>query len=210
MADHPPCEEFVVAGVELVLSKPVVVCEAVKELGILENDRAVGSSATGETGKTAINVGGRGNLDVADGETERGENLPDRHAVSTGLYTLGCTNTTDLLVLEAREDVGQEGRRPDGIVIGKDDDIGRSVFDAVGHLEPLVGKGHGQDANTLRVDRVCEFLERAQHLLLGDDENLLGLANEPAVGGLLELLSSIDGGDDDGDILLGNIGRVLG
>lgn len=45
MADHPPCQELVVPRVELVLAQPVVMCEAVQELGVLENDGAIRGSA---------------------------------------------------------------------------------------------------------------------------------------------------------------------
>ena len=80
----------------------------------------------------------------------------------------------------------------------------------MGHLEPLVGEWDGQDADALWVDGVGEVLEGAKHLLLGDDENLLGLADEPAVCCFFELLAGVDGGDDNGDILFCDVGRVLG
>ena len=210
VADHPPGEVLVVARVELVLPEPVVVGESVQELGVLENDRPVGRRTTRETGETAVDVSRGRNLDVPDGETERGENLPDGHVLADRLHALGCADTTDLLVLKAGEDVRKHGRGPDGVVVSEDDNVGGAVFDAVRHLEPLVGEGDGQDTNALWVDGVGEVLEGPEHLLLGDDENLLGLADEPTVGGLLELLSGVDGGDDDRDILLSDVGRVLG
>lgn len=209
VGDHPAGEELVIARVELVLPKPVVVREAVQELGILQDDRAVGSSTAGETRQTTVDVGRRGDLDVPDRETESGENLPDRHAVADGLYTMRSSDTTDLLVLETRQCVWEEGRRPDSVIVGEDDDVGRGVFDAVGHLEAFVGEGDGQDADALGVDLVGEVLQRAKHFLFRDDENLLGLADKPAVGGLLELLSGINGGDDDRDIFFSNVGGVL-
>ena len=57
VADHPTGEELVVAGVELVLPKPVVMRETVEELGILENDGTVSGGSPRKTGKTAINMG---------------------------------------------------------------------------------------------------------------------------------------------------------
>ena len=210
MADHPPSEELVVTRVQLVLPEPVVVREAVQELGVLQDDRAIGGSTTRQTGQTTVDVGRRRNLDVPDRETEGSQDLPDRHPLADWLHALRRADTADLLVLEAGEDVREERRRPDGVVISEHDDISGGVFDAVRHLETLVGERDGQDANALRVDGVREVLERSEHLLLGDDENLLGLANEPTVGSLLELFSGVDGGDDDRDIFFCNVGRVLG
>ena len=46
VTDHPPRQELVVSRVELVLAQPVVMCEAVQEFGILENDGAVGGGTT--------------------------------------------------------------------------------------------------------------------------------------------------------------------
>ena len=62
----------------------------------------------------------------------------------------------------------------------------------------------------MRVDGVGKFLKGAKHFLLGNDDDLLGFAGEPAPGSFLELFSSIDGRDDDGDIVLGNVGGIFG
>jgi hypothetical protein len=154
---------------------------------------------------------GRGrDFDVADGQTERGKYLPNSHLLADGLDALGCTDTTDLLVLEARKHGRQHGGRPDGIIISETDDIGRGISDPVGHLKAFVGKGNGQDANTAGVDRVGELLEGTQHALFRNNQNLLRLADKPRVGRLLELLASINGGDNDGDIFGRNVGGVLG
>ena len=207
--DHPSGEELVVPRVEVVLSEPEVVGEAVEELGVLEDDGTVRGGSTGEAGDTAVDVGRGGDFDVSDRETEGGEDLPDGHLVPDGLDTLRGPDSADLLVLEAGEHRGQEGGRPDCVVVRKDDDVCRCVSYTVTHLESLVGEGDGEDADPLRVDGVGELLERAEHALLGDDDDLLGLADEPRVGGLLELLSGVDGGHDDGHVLRGNVRRML-
>ena len=61
----------------------------------------------------------------------------------------------------------------------------------------------------MRVDGVCELLEGAQHFLLGNDDDFLGFAGKPAPGSFLELFSGVNGGDDDSDIFLGNVGGVF-
>jgi hypothetical protein len=208
--DHPAGEELVVAGVELVFSEPKVVGEAVEELGVLEDDGAVSSGAAGKTGEATVDVSGAGDFDVANGETEGGEDLPDGHAVADGLDALAGADAADLLVLEAGEDGWEQGRGPDGVVVGEEDDVCGCVLDAVAHLETLVGKGDGEDTDALWVDSVCEGLELLEHFFLCDDDDLLWLADEPAAGGLLELLSGIYGGNDDGNVLRGDIGWVFG
>lgn len=209
VADHPPREELVVARVELVLAQPVIMRESVEKLGVLEDDGAVRGCTPGETGNAAINVCRGGDFDVSNGEAERREDLPDRHPVPTWLHTLTRPHTADLLVLETGEGVREERRRPNGVVVGKHDDIRRRILDPMAHLQSFVRKRDGQHTNALRVDLVGKVLQGPEHLLLGDDEDFLGLADEPAVCGLLELFAGVDGGDDDGDILGGDVGRVF-
>lgn len=151
-------------------------------------------------------MGRSGDLDVPDGETESGEDLPDGHLVSDGLDALRGSDSSDLLILEAGEYRWEEGRRPDGVVVGEDDDIGGGVSNSVGHLETFVGEGDGEDSNLGRVNGVRELLERTEHPLLRDDDDLLRVSDEPAVGSLLELFSGVDGRNDDGDVL----GREVG
>jgi len=57
VADHPSGKELVVAGVELVFPKPVIVREAVQELRILKDNCSVSGCTTGETWETAVDVG---------------------------------------------------------------------------------------------------------------------------------------------------------
>ena len=59
VADHPTSKELVVSRVQLILAKPVVVGEAMKEFRIFEDDGAVCGCTTREARNTAINVRGR-------------------------------------------------------------------------------------------------------------------------------------------------------
>ena len=179
VTDHPASQELVVPRVEMVFAEPEIVGEAVDEIGVLENDGPVRGRPPREAGDTTVHVGGGGDLDVPDGQPEGGEHFPDGHPVPNGLDTLGRPYAADFLVLKGREDVRQHGRRPDGIVVGEADDIGGALSDAFHHLETLVGEGDGHDADAIWVDGLCEFLEGALHLFFGDDDDLLGLADEP-------------------------------
>ena len=46
VADHPASQKLVVARIELVLSEPIVVREAVQEFGVFQNDGPVGGGTT--------------------------------------------------------------------------------------------------------------------------------------------------------------------
>lgn len=115
-----------------------------------------------------------------------------------------------MLVFEAGEDGWEEGRGPDSVVVGKDDDVCCGVLDAVGHLEAFVGEWYGQYADALWVDSVGEVLERTKHFFFCDDEDFLGFASEPGAGSVLEFFAGVDCRDNDGDIFRGDIGGVLG
>jgi hypothetical protein len=210
VGDHPPGKKLVVARVEVVLAEPEVVREAVEKVGVLEDDRPVGGRSSRETRDAAVDVSRRCDLDVADGKTEGGEDFPDGHLVPDGLDPLRRSHAADFLILEAGEDGREEGGRPDCVVVGEENDVGRRVPDAVTHLEPLVGERYGEHSDPRRVHGVGEVLKRAEHALFGDDDDFFGLADEPGVGGFFELLAGVNGGNDDGDVFRGDVGGVLG
>ena len=148
-------------------------------------------------------------FDVPNGQTESREDLPNCELLSNRLNSLRSPNSAHFLVFETGEDVREESGRPNCVIVGKNNDVGRNLFDSLDHLQALVCVGDGDDTDTLRVDGIGEFLEGAKHFLLGDNDDLLRLSNEPAPCGFLELLSGVDSRDDDGDILLGSVSGVF-
>lgn len=184
VADHPTGQELVVARVEMIFPHPEIMGKAVDEFGVLEDDGPVSGGPPGQARDPTIDMRRARDFNVPDRQPERGEDFPDGHPRSTGLDALTRPDASDLLILEASEDVGQQGGRPDGIVIGKDDDVGRTVSDPVHHLQTFIGERDGQDADLVGVHRVGQFLKRALHGLLGDNDDLLGISLEPRKGGL--------------------------
>lgn len=152
---------------------------------------------------------GRGDFDISDGEAEGGQDFPNGHPCSYRLNTLAGAYASDLLVLEACENVWQECGGPNGVVVSKDNNIGGGVFDSMAHLEPLVGEGDGQNTYTLRVDLVCEVLQGTKHFFFSDNKDFFRLASKPAIGRFLELLSSVDGGYNNSNVLRCDVGGVL-
>lgn len=200
MAHHPPRQKLVIARVELVLPQPVVVRETVQELWVFEDDRSVGSCTARKTWKTAIDMCAGANFDVTDRQTECREDLPNCHAFAHWLDTLTRAYASNLLVFKTCEHIWQKRRWPNSIVVCKDNDVCRGIPDTVCHLQPLVRERNGEDANTLRVNGVGKFLERNEHFLFGDDDDLFRFASKPTVGCFLEFFTSVNGGYDDSDI----------
>lgn len=181
-----------------------------EKLGIFEDDRTIRRCATRKAGNSAVDVGRGGDLDVADCQTEGGEDFPNGHALPYRLYPLTSADAANFLIFETGEDIGKERWGPNSVIIGENDDIGGGIFDAVAHLESLISERNGEDAYTFRVDLVGEVLKWTKHFLLGNDEDFFGIADEPAACGIFELFACIDGGYYDGDIFRGNICRVVG
>ena len=153
---------------------------------------------------------GRGrDFDVANGQTEGRKDLPHSELLSDGLDPLRCADSAHFLVFKAGQDVWKERGRPNGVVVGENDDIGSDFLDSLDHLHTLVGVGNGDNTNALGIDGAGELLEGAEHLFLGNDDDLLGLSSQPAPGSFLELFSGVYGGNDDGDIVLGDVGGIF-
>jgi hypothetical protein len=191
VADHPSGQELVVTRVQVIFAHPEIVGKAVNKFGILEDDGTVRGGPSGQARDTTVDMGRARNLDIPDRQPERGQNFPHGHPLAAWLDPLTRPDTSNLLILETSEHVGQQGRRPDGIVIGKDDDIRGSMPDPVNHLQSLVGQRDGQDSDLVRVDRVGELLQGPLHGLFGDDDDLLGVSLEPRKGGLYRLQSRL-------------------
>ena len=47
---------------------------------------------------------------------------------------------------------------PNGVVVGKDDDVGCSVFDAVAHLQAFIGKRNFENTYAFWIDLIGEVL----------------------------------------------------
>jgi hypothetical protein len=191
VADHPSGQELVVTRVQVIFAHPEIVGKAVNKFGILEDDGTVRGGPSGQARDTTVDMGRARNLDIPDRQPERGQNFPHGHPLAAWFDPLTRPDTSNLLILETSEHVGQQGRRPDGIVIGKDDDIRGSMPDPVNHLQSLVGQRDGQDSDLVRVDRVGELLQGPLHGLFGDDDDLLGVSLEPRKGGLYRLQSRL-------------------
>ena len=154
---------------------------------------------------------GRGRyLDIADGKPKSSKNLPNGHSISHRLNSLGRAHPTDSLILKTGKHVWKKRRWPNGIVVGKNDNIRRGVLDSMTHLQSLVRKGNGQDPDNVRVDLVGEVLERSTHFFFGDDENFLGFSFEPGVSRVFEFLACVNGGYYDRDVFTGYIRWVFG
>lgn len=207
---HPTREELVVSRVERIFAEPQIVGEAVLESRIFQDEGAVGGGATGETADAAVNVGRGRNLDIATRQAEASENLPEG-LVAIGIDSvdgLGGADTAHLEVLEAGEDVLEHSGLPNGIVVGKHQDLCGGRIDALDHLKALVGFRDSAHPDALWIDFIGKLLKRAAHVGLGNNNDLFGFAGQPAASGDLKLFTGINRGHDNRHILLGSIGWV--
>ena len=186
VADHPSGQELVVTRVQVILAHPEIMGESVDKFRILEDDRSVSSSSSRKTRNSSIDMRRTRNLNIPDGQPESGQDLPHRHPIPTRLDPLTRPHPAYLLILETREDVGKQRRRPNRIIISKDDDIRGSMPDSVDHLKTLVGERDGENSDLVRIDRVGKFLQGTLHGLFSDDDDLLGITFQPGKGGLCE------------------------
>lgn len=129
--------------------------------------------------------------------------------ITARLHPLTRTHTAHLLVLETCQHVRDQCRWPDSVVVREEDDICGRILDSMSHLQSLVREGNGQDTYTFGINGVGKVLQRPEHLLFGDDDDLFGLADEPRVSGFFEFFTGVDSGDDDGDILRGDVRWVV-
>jgi len=184
VADHPSGQELVVTRVQVILAHPEIMGESVDKLGVLEDDGPISSRSSGQTRDPSVDMSRTRDFYIPDGQPEGGQDLPHRHPIPTRLDPLTRPHPAYLLILETREDVGKQRRRPNRIIIRKDDDIRRRMPDPVDHLKTLVGERDGEDSDLVRIDRVGEFLQGSLHGLFSDDDDLLGIPFEPGKGGL--------------------------
>ena len=78
MIDHPASDEVVIVCVELVLPKPpFLIGEAVGEIDILQNVRAICTGASRQTGHAAIHVGHGSTIEVATFKVESSKEIVD-------------------------------------------------------------------------------------------------------------------------------------
>lgn len=125
-----------------------------QEIGILEDDCPVCCSPARKTWDPAVNMRRGGYLDIPDCQSERREDFPDGQPISTGLYTLTRPHTADLLILKTSQDVAEERRWPDRIIIRKHYYIRLGIPDSMSHLQPLIGEWNGKDTDLIGSDRI--------------------------------------------------------
>lgn len=72
----------------MVFVQPIVMGKAVDEFRVLENNCSVRSGATGQAADPTIDMGGSGDFDVPDSQTESRKNLPDGEFLPDRLNSL--------------------------------------------------------------------------------------------------------------------------
>ena len=77
-----------------------------EEIRVFEDDGTICCCPTRETGESSVDVGRRGDFDIADGESEGGQDFPQREFFTDGFDNLTRSYASHLLVFETGEDEG--------------------------------------------------------------------------------------------------------
>jgi len=131
MGNHPSSEEFVVTRVQVVFAQPKIVGEAVQKIRVFQNNSSVCGRSARKTRDTSIDMRRRGDFDITNGQSERSEHFPNGEFLTARLNTLRRANTANLLIFETSQNIRKQCRRPDRIVVGKDDNVRGGIPNAV-------------------------------------------------------------------------------
>ncbi len=159
MIDHPAGDEIVIIGIELILTKPpLLVGEAVREVFVLQDAGAVGTSPSRDTGHASVHVGHGCAVKVSAFQVQSSKEVVDtlREArILCSPQSLTGHHTTILFLFKGGQDPWQQLGGPVNIVISKHNDFSGDFRDGTGHLPSLVGL----------LDRhASEMLARGWHL----------------------------------------------
>ncbi len=110
-------------------------------------------------------------------------------------------------VFERCQEIGQECRRPEDIVIGEDRNGGLNRTEALDHLKTLVCFRGSKNLDVEEIETLAE-LSKAIHVLLRRDNNDgVGIASCNGQQGTAEIIVIPKGWNDHGDILGGEARR---
>ena len=202
---QPAGNEVVVVGIQEVVAPPGLVCEAVGEVGVLQNLGPVCHCSAGETGQTAVDPVASGAVEIPPDQVDGAQELPDIGAVEAAQLLVG-PDAAHLGILKGSQDPFCElGRQPD-IVVEQQGDLGLHLGYRSAQLPALVGLADGQDLDDLGIAQLLDHLVDTLDARIGRDEQQLeGLQTVGALDRLLQLLQILgNGGDDDGHVFGGD------
>lgn len=216
MGHHPPGEEVVVVGIELIMTKPpLLIREAVGEVDVLQDTCTVGTSTSREARDPAVHVSGGCTVEIAAFQVESTQESIDalgKAGVLGSPESLTGDDSSILFILEGGQHPLQRFDGPRDIVVGKENDFGGDFWDGPGHLTSLVCLLDRRAANAFMLGRrhlrhgsLC----LVQILVDGDQDQFLWLVLQDRGNCPLQFFAlTVQGGQDDRDVR-GKEGRVF-
>ncbi len=156
MREHPPGNEIIIIGVELILLTPVFVREVVGEGGVLQDMSAVGHRPSRQTRNAAVQMCRGRDLKVPPLEIDGAEERPDVRPLGAP-QTLTGPHTANLRLLEGGQHPREDGWRPDHVVVRKNGDFRADFGDGTAHLAALVRARDAEGAQARRVNRLHQL-----------------------------------------------------
>lgn len=219
VTDQPPSHEVVVVGIENVPG-PAFRLKALQEVMALQDLGAIGASAAGHTGSSAVDVMGSGNLEVAPLDVRSTEPVPDAsrdRAVELALDALAGAHPSNLRIFEGCQEMGHQSGGPLHIVVCHDHDFSRDMItlERFADLETLVGfvNLENHDLGVLEAGRpqtVSHLHESIKSIVRGDQDQLGRFADENALQTRYNLLKGIVDCRKDDCHIIRCVGWLLG
>lgn len=142
MIHHPPGQEIIIVGIELILSEPpLLIGEAVGEVDVLQDTSAIGTGTPGQAGHTAIHMGGCSTVEIAAFEIQSPQEAVDslgEGGILSPSQSLAGDDTSVLFVFKWCQHPFQGLNWPGHVIVSKDDDLGGDLGNGPGHLTSLV------------------------------------------------------------------------
>ena len=141
VVEEPSGDEVVVVGVEEVVAAPCLVCEAVCEIGVLQDLRSVRYCSARQAWQTSINpVAGRA-VKVPPDEVHGAEEFPYVGAVHATELLVGPYTSHPRVLKGGQKPFAKLFWQPD-IVVQQQRDLRLDLWDRPAQLSALVGLAH--------------------------------------------------------------------
>lgn len=201
MRQHPSGDEIVIVGVELILTTPVLMREAVCECRILQNMCSVGDGSPGETGDASVQMGRGRDLEISPLQIQGAQKGPQVRLLRS-TKPLARAHPAHIGLLIGSQDPRENGSRPGDVVVGEDGDLCADLRYGPAHLTALVCMGDAESTDA----RAWHGLRQLEQTLVvrvdGHQKDLKRLRGKAGSDGLAELVSAtFKCRDDDCDIL---------
>lgn len=207
--EQPSRDEVVVVGIQEVVASPRFVGEAVGEVWILQDFRAVGDCPPRQTGKPAVEPIACRTVKGPPHKVDGTQELPDVVSVLSA-ELLVRSHAADACIFKRCQHPFVEFLRQPHVVVQQQCDLSSHLWDCSGKLASFVGLAYRQHLDLLGAAHLFHHLVQSLHARVGSHEQQLKwLETVRSLNSFFQLLDVFGNGwDDDGNIFRGNAGLI--